>query len=203
MTTRLASTIRCSGCDYVADPGDPFPFRCPRAGTDQADHVLTRVLDLAVARFPAAPSASAPSTSAGAGANPFVRYRALMHSHHVAMARGISDAAYRDLVASLDASVAHVDGRGFRATPFFRSGELSDALGFSPAGGVWVKDETGNVSGSHKGRHLMGVLIHLSVMAEAGLLDPADRPDAPLWRSRAAATRRWRRRCWPARAAGG
>ena len=173
MTTRLASTIRCSGCDYVADPGDPFPFRCPRAGTDQADHVLTRVLDLAVARFPAAPSA--PSD---AGANPFLRYRALLHSHHVAMARDISDAAYCDLVASLDASVAQVDGgRGFRATPFFRSGELSDALGFSPAGGVWVKDETGNVSGSHKGRHLMGVLIHLSVMAEAGLLDPADRPD--------------------------
>src|SRR5580693_5624130 len=133
MTTRLASTIRCSGCEYVAEPGDPFPFRCPRAGTDKADHVLTRVLDLAVARFPA------PSTSAGAEANPFVRYRALMHSHHVAMARGISDAAYRDLVESLDASVAHVDGRGFRATPFFRSGELSDALGFSPAGGVWVK----------------------------------------------------------------
>ncbi len=178
MTTRLASTIRCSGCDYVAEPGDPFPFRCPRAGTDQADHVLTRVLDLAVARFPTAPFNSAPSNSSGADANPFLRYRALLHSHHVAMARGISDAAYCDLVASLDASVAQVDGgRGFRATPFFRSGELSDALGFSPAGGVWVKDETGNVSGSHKGRHLMGVLIHLSVMAEAGLLDPADRPD--------------------------
>ena len=177
MTTRLASTIRCSGCDYVADPDDRFPFRCPRAGTDKADHVLTRVLDPAAARFPAALFNSAPSTSAGAEANPFVRYRALMHSHHLAMARGISDAAYLDLVASLDAAVAATDGRGFRATPFFRSGALSDALGFSPAGGVWVKDETRNVSGSHKGRHLMGVLIHLAVLAKAGLLDPADRPD--------------------------
>ena len=65
MTTRLASTIRCSGCEYVAEPGDPFPFRCPRAGTDQADHVLTRVLDLAVARFPTAPFNSAPSNSSG------------------------------------------------------------------------------------------------------------------------------------------
>ena len=171
MTTRLASTIRCSGCDYVAHPDDPFPFRCPQAGTDKADHVLTRVLDLAVARFPAADPGAR-----GSEANPFVRYRALLHSHHVAMARGISDAAYRDLVESLDASVADVDGRGFRATPFFRSGALSDTLGFSAAGGVWVKDETGNVSGSHKGRHLMGVLIHLAVMAEAGLLDPADCP---------------------------
>ena len=68
-----------------------------------------------------------------------------------------------------------MDGHGFRATPFFRSPELSEALAFAAAGGVWVKDETGNVSGSHKGRHLMGVLIHLAVMERCGLLDPARR----------------------------
>jgi threonine synthase len=160
-----ASTIRCSGCGHVADPGDPRPFRCPRAGTDDTDHVLTRVLDLGQARFPG-----------GGDANPFLRYRALMHSHHLALARGMSDAAYRGLVASLDASVAAVWGRGFRATPAFRSRGLSEALGFAAAGGVWVKDETGNVAGSHKGRHLMGVLIHLAVAEATGLSDPRDRP---------------------------
>ena len=164
--TPPASTICCAGCGYVAGPADPYPFRCPRAGTDDADHVLTRVLSLDGDRFPAGPEA-----------NPFLRYRALMHSWHVARARGLSDAGYRDLVASLDASVAAVDGHGFRATPFFRSPELSEALAFSAAGGVWVKDETGNVSGSHKGRHLMGVLIHLAVMERCGLTDPARRRD--------------------------
>jgi threonine synthase len=182
--TPPASTIRCSGCGYVADPADPHPFRCPRAGTDDADHVLTRVLNLTNARFPE-----------GDEANPFLRYRALMHSCHVATARAAGDqtyrepayrdpayrdpayrdTAYRDLVASLDAAVAAVDGHGFRATPFFRSRELSDALGFDRDGGVWVKDETANVSGSHKGRHLMGVLIHLAVMERCGLTDPARR----------------------------
>ena len=34
------------------------------------------------------------------------------------------------------------------------------------AGGVWVKDETGNVSGSHKARHLMGLMVHLLVVGE-------------------------------------
>jgi threonine synthase len=159
-----ASTIRCHGCGYLADPADPYPFRCPRAGTDDTDHVLARVLSLDGAVFP-------PDRDA----NPFLRYRALMHSHQVATARGLPDAGYRDLVAALDASVAAVDGRGFRATPFFRSGDLSDALGFDGRGGVWVKDETGNVSGSHKGRHLMGVLIHLTVMEHTGVLDPARR----------------------------
>jgi threonine synthase len=80
-------------------------------------------------------------------------------------------------VASLDASVAAVDGHGFRITPFFRSRELSESLGFSGTGGLWVKNETGNVSGSHKGRHLMGVLIHLAVMEAAGLLDRGNRRD--------------------------
>jgi threonine synthase len=158
------STICCAGCGYAADPDDPYPFRCPRAGTDDTDHVMTRVLRLPGAHFPR-----------GGEENPFLRYRALMHSHHVAAARGISDASYRRLVASLDDSVAGVDGHGFAVTPFFRSRELSEALGLSAAGGVWVKDETGNVSGSHKGRHLMGVLVHLAVMEESGLLDPARR----------------------------
>ena len=180
--TPPASTICCAGCGHVADPADPYPFRCPRAGTDDTDHVLTRVLDPAALRFPAGPAAprfpadpAARRFPADPDPNPFLRYRMLMHSYHIATANGLPDAGYRDLVGSLDAAVAAVDGQGFRATPFGRSPELSEALGFSAAGGVWVKDETGNVSGSHKGRHLMGVLIHLAVMERLGLLDPARR----------------------------
>ena len=160
-----ASTICCSGCGYTAGPADPCPFRCPRAGTDDTDHVLTRMLSLDGATFPR-----------DREANPFLRYRTLMHSYHVATAYGLPDVGYRDLVASLDASVAAVDGHGFAATPLHRSPELSQALGFAADGGVWVKDETGNVSGSHKGRHLMGVLVHLTVMERLGLLDAARRP---------------------------
>ena len=166
----LASTIRCAGCGYVAGSDDPFPFRCPRAGTDDIDHLMNRVLGLDGTGFPG--FACFPGDSED---NPFVRYRALMHSYHVARAHGISNTRYCDLVTSLDASVAGVGGHGFRVTPFFRSRELSQALGLSASGGVWVKDETGNVSGSHKGRHLMGVLIHLAVMEQCGLLDPRNR----------------------------
>ena len=89
----------------------------------------------------------------------------------------MDDAAFCALVAELDTRVAAVDGHGFAATPFARSGPLSDELGFSPAGGVWVKDETGNVSGSHKARHLFGVLVYLEVLEGIGLADPAHRPD--------------------------
>jgi len=42
---------------------------------------------------------------------------------------------------------------------------------------VWVKDETGNVSGSHKARPLFGVLVHLEVAERLGLADPSARPE--------------------------
>ena len=66
--------------------------------------------------------------------------------------------------------------RGFAVPPFARSDVLSDAVGAD----VWVKDETGNVGGSHKGRHLVTILLHLRA-AEALRLAPTGprRPPSP------------------------
>ncbi len=153
----------CAGCGASPAPGDPFPFRCPNAGRDDADHVLRRELDPAAVAFPADDGEP----------NPFLRYRALLHAYH----QGLPDDEYRLLVGDLDGRVAAVEGHGFTATPFARAGELSELLGFSPHGGIWVKDETGNVSGSHKARHLFGVLVWLAVAEAAGLADPEQRPD--------------------------
>jgi threonine dehydratase len=54
----------------------------------------------------------------------------------------------------------------FRVTPFERSPALTEALGVE----LWVKDETGNVAGSHKARHLVSILLHLRAAETAGLL---------------------------------
>jgi threonine synthase len=132
------------------------------------DHVLVRVLDDDGIAFPAGPP--------GAG-SPFVTYRGLLHSTHRARTLGMGDDDFVELVRSLDDQVARVAGVGFRATPFGRDDLLSDRLGFSAAGGVWVKDETGNVAGSHKGRHLMGVMLHLELAERLGLADSDARPD--------------------------
>jgi len=154
----IASSIVCHGCEYRAPDDDPFPFRCPKAGTDDADHVMARILDPVALTWPE-----------GHEANPFVRYRALLHSYHLATGRGMTDSDYVDPVERLDKEVTAVDGRGFVVTPFGHQSALSERLGFSPGGGVWVKDETGNVSGSHKARHLMGLAIHLEVVDRFGL----------------------------------
>ena len=75
-------------------------------------------------------------------------------------------------VRELDAAVAQVEGHGFERTPFGPSLELADAAGIGTAE-LWVKDEIGNVSGSHKARHLFGVaLAHRLAGADAGAEAP-------------------------------
>jgi threonine synthase len=121
------------------------------------DHIIARRLDAVRLRF----------LEEGAP-HPFVRYRALLHSYRTARAGGLRDADYVAIVERLDRAIADVDGRGFAVTPFERHAALSERLGFGERGGVWVKDETGNVAGSHKARHLMGVGLWLEVMERLG-----------------------------------
>ena len=147
----MPSWFACSGCGHRPADDLPAPLICPAAVRgDGIDHVLVRHLDPAAAPRPAATSD-----------NPYIAFRHLFHARDRALADGRSDADYVATVERLDAAVARVDGHGFRVTPFQRSNAISARLGLSARGGVWVKDETGNVSGSHKARHLFGTLLEL------------------------------------------
>jgi len=157
------SRLVCAGCGAEPHVSEPYPFRCPNAGSDDVDHVLRRELDLSTARFPLHDPEP----------NPFVLFRRLFHAYGL----GLPDEEFCSIVRRLDGEVTLVDGHGFTVTPFERSAELSDNLGFSERGGVWVKDETGNVSGSHKARHLLGVMLWLEVAERLGLADAHRRPD--------------------------
>jgi threonine synthase len=127
-------TMICAGCGYIAPPLEPRPFRCPNAGSDDIDHVLRRNIDLR----------GAADAFFDAEPDPFVRYRRLTHAWATAMAMGMTDGEYVALVRGLEPS--------FRITPLIHRDDL------------WIKDETGNVAGSHKGRHLMGLRIWIEIM---------------------------------------
>ncbi len=142
------SRLLCAGCGWEPPAGAAYPFRCARSGADNIDHVLAHRLGAGAV------------LDRGDDENPFVRYRECLYAWHTARARGMSDDAFIDLVRRLDERIAAVDGRGFRVTPFGRAATLSNRLGID----VWVKDETGNVAGSHKARHLMGILLYLEAV---------------------------------------
>lgn len=216
--TAIVPRLVCAACGWRPGPieVDPYPFRCPRAGMDDGDHVIQRSISdvgrraeqapplpvadsglatsdshgntRAVAASPKRAGAKAGGTSddGGLSHNPFIRYRTSLYSWQIFQAladrAGLkpcsaeADRDYCSIVERVDAAIEHVAGCGFRVTPFYRSDRLSSALGFDASGGVWVKDETGNVSGSHKARHLMGVAFYLEVLRRLGVDRGTDRP---------------------------
>ena len=156
-----AVSLVCEGCGAVPPPlaRAPYPFRCERAGRageGAIDHVVAPRLVGGAAVWPR-----------GDEARPFVKYRRVLHAHAAAIELGLGDEGYLAIVERLDRAIERVDGRSFCATPLVRSAALGEAVGLG--GEVWIKDETRNVSGSHKGRHLFGVLVHLELVRAAGL----------------------------------
>jgi threonine dehydratase len=158
--------FRCAVCATTVDVAAALPWRCPAArGADRHHvlHVLRRMAPLRPTEDP----------------NPFVAYDAELAWAAFAEAHGMTAEARGALVRELDAAVARVAGTGFVVTPFARSARLSDELGFDRDGGVWVKDETANVAGSHKARHLFTILLHLraaELLGEAPWRSTAERP---------------------------
>ncbi len=145
---------RCAVCGAELDAATAYTFRCPRAGTDP-HHVLHPV--------PTAGAGSCPDDP-----NPFVRYAGRMAWWAFAEARGLGVADRLAIVRDLDAAIATVDGRGFSVTPFGPSAALTRHADGPVSAPVWVKDETGNVSGSHKARHAMGSMLHLLIAERVG-----------------------------------
>ncbi|MCX4244762.1 pyridoxal-phosphate dependent enzyme [Paraliomyxa miuraensis] len=154
--------LECSGCGRQVALTERLPFVCPAARSDDdVDHVLVRRIDPARLRFPESIEG-----------NPFVVFGRLLSHSHRAAALGVDDVELRALVEGLDAAVSEIDGTGFRPTPLRSAVSLSSHMS-GPAFELWLKDETDNVSGSHKARHLMGVMIHLRLAEVAGLFPPA------------------------------
>jgi threonine synthase len=153
---------RCAACGHLVDIATPWAWRCPNSSLTDRHHVLRL---MGVHRRPAL------------GSHPLLDGGANLAWLSFASAHGMTGAACEALAADVDAAVRSVDGVGFHVTPFGRADELSEAMGFSEAGGVYVKDETGNVAGSQKARHLVSILLHLRVAEILGIAPVRARPD--------------------------
>ena len=149
-----ATGWRCRVCGTSVPIGTPLSWRCPGPGSRHALRLEQPVAPL----------------RARDHANPFRAFQRYLAFDAFADANGMSKARRAALIEETDTAVAAVAGVGFRTTPFARADDLSAALGFSADGGVWVKDETRNVGGSHKARHLFTILLHLLAAEELGLV---------------------------------
>lgn len=152
----MTAGFRCAVCGASVDIATPFAWRCPNATPADPYHVLHLLrsgqgIAGPVGQFPA-------RKETAEEVDPFVAYGPRLAWWAFAVANGMSDDACEALT--------HRVAGDFRVTPFERSAHLSDALGLD----IWVKDETGNVAGSHKARHLVTILLHLLAAESLGML---------------------------------
>ncbi len=137
--------FRCAVCGAFVDIATAAPWQCPNRSIEDPDHVLHVVAGASVVESSDEP-------------HPFVRYGPRLAWWSFARANGVT----ADSCERLTRQVAE----GFVVTPFDRSAGLSGELGCD----VWVKDETGQVAGSQKGRHLLSILLHLLAAEQLGLI---------------------------------
>ena len=157
---------KCAVCGERVAIGKALAWRCPNASDHDTHHVLQFEQPIA------------PLRSTG-DENPYVAFRKYLAWDVFAGALGLSEDERVALIREADEMVRVVAGTGFRFTPFARHGALSDALGFSHLGGVWVKDETNGVAGSHKSRHLFTELLHLLAAEKTGHASWSSKEDRP------------------------
>ncbi len=162
----LIAGWQCAVCGASVDIARPFTWRCPNSSDSDRHHAMQLVQGIT------------PLRSTGES-NPFLAFRRYLAVDAFMAAHRLTEGARAAMVGELDALVAAVDGTGFVTTPFERADELSDALGFGVDGGVWVKDETHNVAGSHKARHLFTILLHLRAAEQLGLAPWASQVERP------------------------
>lgn len=158
--------LRCAVCGATVDIATPLSWKCPNATTADRNHVLSFHNDTL-------------ATADDTQDNPFLKYRSRLYVDAFGEALGINESDRVRIIAAADDAVKNIDGTGFVISPFQREDALSDALGFTSDGGVWVKDETHNVAGSHKARHIFTELVHLLFAEHAGVApwsSPRDRP---------------------------
>ena len=146
---------RCAVCATEVDVATPLPFVCPRATRHDRHHVLHPVV-------------SGPPVAVLDDPNPFVAYGPRMAWWTFGAAHGLDSST----LAAMAADVAS----GFSVTPVRRHALELGAPPATPTTDVWVKDETGNVGGSHKGRHLVGIMLHLRIAEHLGLAPSGGRP---------------------------
>lgn len=139
---------RCVTCGTTLPIDAVLTWRCPQYRPDDPHHIMV-------------PERTPGPLHVTDHDDPFVAFDAELAWSRCAQSHGMDYGQRMALLADL--------GVTFHRTPCTRHDDLSARLGFSAVGGVWVKDETGQVGGSQKARHLMTVLLHLLSCEALGL----------------------------------
>jgi len=143
-------SLSCPSC-RKSYPIETATFNCPGSRPGE-EHILRRI-------WPAgSQTAEGIGTSWAAGSQrTFELFHPLISGCNL-----LGRDRYRRILDRMTDRLMRLEGRDFEVTPLTEEPGLAATL--SRNGRLWMKNETGNVTGSHKGRHLMGTLLYLEAL---------------------------------------
>lgn len=152
-------TLYCPVCDRHYQPAEGL-WGCPRAGAYSGEHGgkigQEHILQKRISGFQAGkPDAG---RSSGQRIDPYSLWQEFLASRYI-----LTGSVYNDLLKRLQQKLIVLEGDGFFETPLFEEGKITEAAGLAQ-GRIWIKDETHNITGSHKGRHLFATLLYLEAL---------------------------------------
>ena len=155
MNNAMLKCIECSKI-YTLETNKPV-YYCENRRQGGGDHILEKVLpDEFFFNIRTLLDPSPNST------NPYLLFRKFSYSYYFAKKLKID---FKSLITGINDSLKEIGEPGFEMTPLL----VKDNIPGAP-GRTLIKNETCNVSGSHKARHLMGNIIYLEVLSKAGII---------------------------------
>ena len=151
------SYLKCAGCEsaYFLDLKRPV-HGCENRGKGSSNHILEKFLPkdftFNVANL----------LDATQNRDPYTLFKKFFFSYYLAEKLNVN---FDAIVNSINAELRKFGEPSFNFTPFIIKDDLKEI-----PGKTLIKNETVNVSGSHKARHLMGNILYLEVLRKAGII---------------------------------
>ncbi len=150
--------LKCIGCNivYTIETKKPV-YACENRGNGVFTHILEKILPDEFSFDIRTLLDLSPNST-----NPYLLFRKFFYSYYIAKKLKID---FKSLVTEINDRLKAGGEPGFEMTPFL----VKDNISGIP-GRTLIKNETCNVSGSHKARHLMGNVIYLEVLNKAAII---------------------------------
>ena len=146
--------LKCSGCgqEYKLDDKNPV-YNCENLGKGTVNHILEKQLNLTV-------DFTFDNIKDG---NPYLNFKFFYFSYYLAEYYSVN---YQEIIDKINNNLINIGEPKFNFTELE---EIKFEYNLKQINCL-LKNETNNVAGSHKARHLMGNIIYLEVLRNAGLL---------------------------------
>jgi threonine synthase len=151
--------LKCIGCGTKYRLDGPYPvYGCENCESNELNHVLEKSL----ADDQLFPNLEEIIQRKNSISNPFSIFREFFFVYYLAQYLNVD---YEAILCDINTGLKDIGETIFQVTPI----QIIENLKLSQ-GKIFIKDETNNVTGSHKARHLMGNILYLEVLVRAGIL---------------------------------